>query len=333
MFKTKHYAAWVAASAIAMVVTGGSARELPTLKPWQTITLDQPGSDATLPVTSCVALSPDGQSLVTTGDDHEVRVWRAANDGSFVLLERLGNHADWVRAAAFRPDGAVLATAGDDRRVRLWDMPGSRTPVVLPGVIEGIRALAFSPDGRRLAIAGFDDRVRLYSSESGRTERELVAPGGDLRTVAFSPDGTQLAAAGRSGTVHVWRATDGKPIHELSAGSRRIRAMQYSDDGALLASGGDDGMVRLWSPRTGALEAVFASRPGRVIALCFCGPQRLAVGRSTDTIELWDLAAQEPDAQLAGHTGSVATLAYQTQSGTLVSGGFDCTIRLWNVQP
>ncbi|MDZ7618813.1 MAG: WD40 repeat domain-containing protein, partial [Patescibacteria group bacterium] len=202
----------------------------------------------------------------------------------------------------------------------------------LPGTMEGIRALAFSPDGRRLAVVGFPAVVRVYDSESGRLEQELAASGGDLRAVAFSPDGRQLAAAGRDGTVRIWCASDGTPLNELAAGSRRVRAMEYSADGALLATGDDGGVVRVWNPQTGSLTAEFAPRPGRVMTLCFCGPDRLAVARSTNEIEIWSLGSQRPTSRLMGHTGSVVALTYQPQTGTLVSGGFDCTARIWDVQ-
>ncbi len=325
-------------------VSGTLAQDRAAIRPQQTIAFEQTGSDAPPPVVSCVALSAGGRYVATAGDDHQVRVWSADDRGLAAAsvtdghgngknANRLRNHADWVRAVAFRPDGAQLATAGDDQRIRLWDVPAGRTPVVLPGTMAGIRTLSFSPDGRRLAVGGFDEQVRVYDSESGRVERELTYPGGDVRAVAFSPDGSQLAAAGRSGAVRVWRTADGSLLHDLPSGSRRIRSLEYSADGVLLAAGGDDGAVRLWNPSSGVLEAELAARPGRAMTLCFCGTDRLAVGRSTNTIEIWDLASRQPAAELAGHTGTVAALAFEPQSGTLVSGGFDCTVRFWNVQP
>jgi WD40 repeat protein len=64
-----------------------------------------------------LALSPDGRTLATGGDDGVVRLWDAQDLGE---LARLRGHADRVHAAAFSPDGSVLATADMRGLIRLW---------------------------------------------------------------------------------------------------------------------------------------------------------------------------------------------------------------------
>jgi hypothetical protein len=56
-----------------------------------------------------VAVSPDGQRVVSGGDHGTVRVWDAASDKFERALE--GN-IGWVRAVAFGPDGQPFTAEG-----------------------------------------------------------------------------------------------------------------------------------------------------------------------------------------------------------------------------
>jgi transcription initiation factor TFIID subunit 5 len=57
----------------------------------------------------------------------------------------------------------------------------------------------------------------------------------------------------------------------------------------------------------------------------------LAAGCDDGSIAVWDLGSAQAQAQLAGHTSAVHTLAWSHGSGTvLASGGADCTVRLWS---
>jgi mitogen-activated protein kinase organizer 1 len=77
-----------------------------------------------------------------------------------------------------------------------------------------------------------------------------------------------------------------------------------------------------------ALETLPA-RPGVVLSLVFCGPDRLAAGGSDDLIRVWDLTTRSEQLRLVGHTGSVSALVWDAQAELLVSGSFDTTVRLW----
>ena len=66
---------------------------------------------------SCVAWSPDGRWIATTGEWPGVRFWDAASGNE---VRRLDAHAGTVGSAAFSRDGKQVVTTGQDGKVRLW---------------------------------------------------------------------------------------------------------------------------------------------------------------------------------------------------------------------
>lgn len=319
----------IAAVAVLSVYVGISRGADPTAEqvPVRVIELKKSPSVEKIPVISGVAVDPSGKLLATAGDDHLLRIWNL-DDGT--VLYRLTAHSDWIKAVSFRPDGKAVATAGDDRRIRVWDITAATQPSELPEEPQAIHALVYSPDGQLLASAGFDDKVRLYTAD-GRLPREFDGPGSDISAVAFSPDGTQLAAAGRTGTIRLWNVATGSKQVDIQASSQRICALAYSPGGRRLAAAGDDRVIRLFDPLSGKISTALPQRPAKIRAIIFCDEVLLASGGTDNTIRLWNLTANSEQNQLIGHTGTVGALAYNPQTGTLISGSFDTTVRVWKI--
>ncbi|MGA2797720.1 MAG: WD40 repeat domain-containing protein [Thermoguttaceae bacterium] len=295
--------------------------------PVRIIEINKSPSVEKIPVISGVAVDRTGKMLATVGDDHLLRIW-SLDDGT--VLYRLAAHTDWIKSVTFRSDGKAVATAGNDRRIRIWDLTTAGQPAELPEEPQAIRALVYSPDGKLLASAGFGDKVRLYTTD-GRLPRELDGPGSELMALAFSPDGAQLAAAGRAGTIRLWNTASGSTTGEIRASTRLISALAYSPGGSQLAAAGDDRAIRIFDPISAKVLIALPQRPGKIRALEFCGEKLLAAGDTDNVIRLWNLSSKAEENQLLGHTGTVAALAYNTQTGTLISGSFDTTVRAWKI--
>src|SRR5947209_10463908 len=98
----------------------------------------------------CVALSPDGRTLASGGDDGVVRFWDIHTGEE---LRQSGKHySSIVDVVAFSPDGRTLASAATDPAVHLWDVATGRQTTQFDG--GEARTLVFSPDGRVLAAGG-----------------------------------------------------------------------------------------------------------------------------------------------------------------------------------
>ena len=58
-----------------------------------------------------MALSPDGDRIITGGGDSTVKVWDTESGREFMSLEE---HSESVSAVSFSPDGLMILSAGSD---------------------------------------------------------------------------------------------------------------------------------------------------------------------------------------------------------------------------
>jgi WD40 repeat protein len=67
-----------------------------------------------------VAVTPDGDRIVSGAEDGTVRVWDL--DGGELLATFTG-HEHIVRAVAVTPDGDRIVSGSNDGTVRVWELP------------------------------------------------------------------------------------------------------------------------------------------------------------------------------------------------------------------
>jgi WD40 repeat protein len=303
------------------------AQNVPQRQASITVQLQRHTNAKSPPVITAVAIHPDGKTAAMAGDDHVVRL---LNLSTGEVKQHLVGHADWIRALCYSPDGGALASAGDDRTIMVWDATGTTEPRALARHPRPIYALRFSRDGKTLASAGFEDKLRLYDPHRGELIRVLDAPCADMRALGFCGAG-RLAAGGRNGSLRVWEVATGRVVWEREAHQRRIRAIAISADGLRLVTAGEDRVLRIWDADRGEESTTIDHGGSKVLAATYCGHHRIAGAGTDNIIHIWDAKSGRKIIELTGHTGSVAALAYDKATDTLISGSYDTTVRIWKL--
>lgn len=148
-----------------------------------------------------LALSPDGATLASGGNDYVVRLWNAKTLAYKLPLE---GHKGSIWGMDFHRDGRRLATASWDRTVKIWDTTSGQLLKSWQAHNGDVWGVDYSPDGSKLATGGNDGAVKLWNAETGELLATFLGHDQAIHGVAFNGDGTLLASVGRDGAARVW---------------------------------------------------------------------------------------------------------------------------------
>ena len=270
-----------------------------------------------------LAVSPDGQRLVSASFDTTAITWSLASGTAEKVLRF---HEGAVNAVAVLQDGRI-ATSGEDARIAIWQPGQDKPATVLQGHTAPVVSLAVAPDGKTLASASWDNTARLWPLGGG-APRVLEGHQQNVNGIAFTPDGRAVVTAGYDLTLRIWPLAGG--------GSPTIMTLPTPLNSVVVAPGGDiitagaTGKVYFLSA-AGEMKGEVEAAAVPIIALALSGDGKLVAASSVrGAVAIIEHDGRKLERTLVGPGLPAWSVAFLPDNGTLLTGGTDRLIRRWN---
>lgn len=324
--------------------TDGTSASRNTIWVWEA----QTGHDVAHMVHSygvdAIALSRDGQYIVSSGSDITVRVWETRTGREMTTIQ-----AESIESLAFSPNGKYIVAGGGAGAVWVWEAQTGRE--VMHGThVETdassnymVRSVVFSLDNKYVVSGSLDSTIRVWDVQSGR-ETGLFPTGTDAMGIKRHDNAINAAAAGNktyliSGSndksVLVWNLWTGFEIAHILHDDVVTSVAFLSDE--YVVSGSRDQTVRIWDVSkifdvSNGREVTRMQHDGAVNAVAVSKDKNYIVSGSDDkTIRVWDAKTGREVIRM-NDSASVSSVAFSNTGRYIASGNSDGYVRIWDAK-
>ncbi|EEH59828.1 uncharacterized protein MICPUCDRAFT_10501, partial [Micromonas pusilla CCMP1545] len=229
-----------------------------------------------------------------------------------------------------------FVTGDDDGLLAIWSTNTGECVARLIGHSKGITSLVpaniFKQD-QRIISGSKDFTIRLWKikGDLGQTNQVLTGHTDHVTCCAFGPHDTHLATGSLDHSILLWNSLSGAHMNILVGHNAAVIDICYDSSGKILLSLAKDLCIRIWRPLSGetvlVLKQCCAMQSAR-----FSPDASPTVSASEDgSLVLWDTARGQGLNVLTGHKGPVLACCFIDGHPSVISGGKDQRIRVWDV--
>jgi WD40 repeat protein len=146
-----------------------------------------------------VAVTLDGQHIISGAEDNCVKVWNVTSKS---LVSTCAEHSGTVLAVAAMPDGQRILSGGYDKTVRVWLLNGTHQNTFKLHT-DYVRALVALPDNQHALSGSHDNTVKLFNVNDGAVLRTFKHHPGPVTSLALLPDGIRFVCGSSDRTARI----------------------------------------------------------------------------------------------------------------------------------
>lgn len=278
-------------------------------------------------ITSVLFYPDDQNVLSSSSQDYVIRQWNVLIGLQVSILK---GHKGYTYSLAINFKSNLLASASDDNTVCLWDLKNNALIKVLTGHTKCVVSVAFSIDGETLASGGWDNTVHLWSMKTKELQKIYTGHSLPVQCIAFNKE-KDIATAGGNEIVRLWNSESFEIKRNTTGHTAGVRSVAISPNGRFIASGSIDKTIKLWNAQRGILILNISGHTGEVRCVIINKTREIFSASNDKTIKYWDNKGNLRHT-FHGHSREIISLALSADESLMASGGWENTIRLWDIK-
>ncbi|GBG33345.1 Coatomer subunit beta'-1 [Hondaea fermentalgiana] len=270
------------------------------------------------------------------------------------LRKTLRDHTAPVRAVSNALD--IIVSGSDDHTIRTWSADTGQEQLLMEGHDAPVQSVYILD--RLIASGDNDGTVCLWNAETGQLRHRLFGHAGPVNCViilqrpemlrrrsrpnAEQPMRTLVASGGADGGIRVWDAISGNVLRNLEGHTSAVNdfacaPLEPFGDYPVLVSCSDDGNAIIWSPFEGQELATLAVAAKETpawlaVAIDLATPDStVALGSLAGDIVIFDASTRDEVFSFRDAHRGAAVRCLALQGDTLVSGGDDKYVHIWDI--
>ena len=237
------------------------------------------------------AITPDGQTFVTTGFDATLKVRNGLN-GQLLYTISLVN--DPESPVVISPDGtrvtAVKYTSpATGYFLNTWRLSDGALLQSWNKTVR-ITSLAWSVDGTKLVTGRVDGSTQILDGTDGTPLVTASGHTGQVTTAVLSPDNLKLISGSDDRTFRIWNATTGTQLYMFDFPMGTVNSVAFAPDNRTAASANNDTTIRIWDTATGTLLRTLSANAVHTSVVFSANGSRLLTGSQDGFVRLWNVA-------------------------------------------
>ncbi|GBE94465.1 hypothetical protein [Nostoc cycadae] len=314
-----------------------------------------------------IAFSPDGEKIVSAGQNGTIKVWQ--KDGTF--YKTLKGHENVVKKVRFSPDSSTLVSCSQDENVKLWHCKDK-----FKGHSKVISNLNFSLDGKKI-VTSEDRTINLWNCHGQLLQVcDFDNCGVDIIDAKFSQNGQVIAIAKQNGNIEIWNINNNFsnqfeyhkdfPIHKNA-----IKSIDFNYKNKMIVSASTDGTIKLWNysnsniylEETSNVDIVIFSPDGTMLAsinknnryvqlwhikdkfnsifslegvecidVIFSNDNKLIATNCIDKIQIWNVNGDFPQTLQGKSKNKILSISFSPDNTLIASIRADQSVEIWSIK-